>query len=107
MIGLYRSSVYRNQALFLIIFIFFLSCSSVGKRVVSESEVLTRTEIIQRSIEKVEENYNEINQHKNVGIYKRGYRDWKIILYSENNFYLVYMTEDGKVISIEKKEYIK
>ena len=55
----------------------------------------------------MEENYNEIILPKNVGIYKRGYRNWKIILYSENNFYLVYMTEDGKVISIEKKEYIK
>ena len=40
-----------------------------------------------------------------VGIYKKGYRDWKVVLYSEENYYLLEVSEDGNIISIEKKEY--
>ena len=105
--GLYGRAVFRKQILSLFIIMIFLGCSSVGKRVVPESEVLSRREIIQRSIEKVERDFNEAIPPKNVGIYKKGYRDWKVILYSKGSFYLIYMAEDGEVISIEKKDYVK
>lgn len=94
-----------RNLLFTFLFIFALSCSSVGKRVVPDSEVLPRNEIIQRSIEKVRQDYNEEILSKNVGIYKKGYRNWKVILYSENNYYLLYMTEDGKTVSLERRDY--
>ena len=106
-IGLYGRYILRKQNLFLFIIIFFLGCSSVGKRVVPESEVLSRREIIQRSIGKVERDFNETISPKNVGIYKKGYRDWKVILYSEGGFYLIYMAENGEIISTEKRNYIK
>ena len=97
--------VFIFKSVIIILFIFILSCSSVGKRIIPDSEVLSRSEIIQKSIEKVENNYNDIILKKNVGIYKKGYRDWKVVLYSEENYYLLEVSEDGNIISIEKKEY--
>ena len=101
----------RNQLLsirkfiFLFIFLFLVSCSSVGKRTVPDSEVLPKDSIVQIGIQGVEKKFGETVYSENVGIYKKGYRNWKVILYGKNNFYLAHITEGGKIVSIEKGSY--
>jgi len=42
---------------------------------------------------------------QNVGIYKKGFRNWKVILYGKQAYYQVFVTEDGKIVSSERFEY--
>ncbi|BBM35792.1 hypothetical protein [Pseudoleptotrichia goodfellowii] len=90
---------------FLFTFAFLISCSSVGKRTVPESEVLSKDGVVQIGIQGVEKKFGETVNSENVGVYKRGYNNWKIILYGKNNFYLVFVTEDGKIVSVEQGSY--
>jgi len=77
----------RKYLLFLMMILLF-SCSSLGKRTVAESEVVSKNV-----------------SRKNIGIYKRGYRNWKLVMYGKNNYYIVNVTEDGKVVSSSKEDY--
>ena len=85
--------------------IFLFSCSSVGKRTVPESEVVSKDIVIERGIEEVTKKFGEEVSRKNIGVYKRGYRNWKLVMYGTNNYYIVNVAEDGKIVSSSKEDY--
>ena len=85
--------------------ILLFSCSSLGKRTVAESEAVSKNTVVERGIEEVSEKFGEEGSRKNIGIYKRGYRNWKLVMYGKNNYYIVNVTEDGKVVSSSKEDY--
>ena len=92
----------------IIIFVAFgmlISCSSVGKRTVPDSEVVSRDTIVSNSISEVKQKFNEEIKPQNVGIYKKGFRNWKVILFGPNVYYQVFVAEDGKIISVERLYY--
>ena len=77
----------KLQKIFLaMFFMLMVSCSSVGTRTVSNK-------------------FGRDIDEKNVGIYKKGFRNWKVILYDVDCYYQVFVTEDGKVVSSEKLDY--
>ena len=83
----------KLQKIFLaIFFILLVSCSSVGTRTVPNSKVVSNK-------------FGRDIDEKNVGIYKKGFRNWKVILYDVDCYYQVFVTEDGKVVSSEKLDY--
>ena len=82
-----------------------ISCSSVGRRVVSDSEVVSRDTVVSNSISEIKEKFNDEIRPQNVGIYKKGFRNWKVILYGKQAYYLVFVTEDGKIVSSERLDY--
>jgi len=90
----------RKYLIFLMMILLF-SCSSLGKRTVAES----KNTVVERGIEEVSEKFGEEVSRKNIGVYKRGYRNWKLVMYGENNYYIVNVTEDGKVVSSSKEDY--
>ena len=94
----------KNYLVFLMM-IFLFSCSSVGKRTVAESEIVSKDIVVERGIEEVSEKFGEEVSRKNIGVYKRGYRNWKLVMYGKNNYYIVNVTEDGKVVSSSKEDY--
>ena len=89
----------------LLCFAMLISCSSVGKRVIPDSEVVSRDTIVSNSISEVKQKFNEEIKPQNVGIYKKGFSDWKVILYGENAYYQVKVTEDGKIVSSKVLKY--
>ena len=89
----------------LLCFAMLISCSSVGKRVIPDSEVVSRDVIVKNSISEVKQKFNEEIKPQNVGIYKKGFRNWKVILFGENVYYQVFVTEDGKIVSVERLDY--
>ena len=86
-------------------FLLMVSCSSVGKRVVPDYKVVSRNEIIQAGISEVSKKFGREIDEKNVGIYKKGFRNWKVILYDTDCYYQVSVSEDGKIVSSEKLDY--
>ena len=84
----------KNYLVFLMM-IFLFSCSSVGKRTVAESEVVSKDIVIERGIV----------SRKNIGVYKRGYRNWRLFMYGKDSYYIVNVTEDGKIFSSSKEDY--
>lgn len=81
------------------------SCSSVGRRVVPNSAVVSRDTVVNNSIAEVKQKFSEDIKFQNVGLYKRGFKNWKVILYGKLAYYQVLVTEDGKIVSSEKFEY--
>ena len=81
------------------------SCSSVGKRTVPDWEVVSKDVVIEKGIDEVSRKFGEYVSTKNIGINKRGYRDWKLILYGRENYYIVYVSEDGKIVSSTIEDY--
>ena len=65
----------------------------------------SKNTVVERGIEEVSEKFGEEVSRKNIGIYKRGYRNWKLVMYGKNNYYIVNVTEDGKVVSSSKEDY--
>ena len=49
-----------------------ISCSSVGKRVVPNSAVVSRDVVMNNSIEEVKKKFSETVGTKHVGLYKKG-----------------------------------
>ena len=94
----------RKYLLFLMM-IFLFSCSSVGKRTVAESEVVSKDIVIERGIEEVTKKFGEEVSRKNIGVYKRGYRNWRLFMYGKDSYYIVNVTEDGKIFSSSKEDY--
>ena len=94
----------KNYLVFLMM-IFLFSCSSVGKRTVAESEVVSKDIVIERGIEEVSEKFGEEVSRKNIGVYKRGYRNWRLFVYGKDSYYIVNVTEDGKIFSSSKEDY--
>ena len=82
-----------------------ISCSSVGKRTVLDSAVVSREIVVNNSIAEVKKKFNEEIGAQHVGLYKKGFRNWKVILYGQQAYYQVIVTEDGKIFSSEKLEY--
>ena len=94
----------KNYLVFLMM-IFLFSCSSVGKRTVPESEVVSKDIVIERGIEEVTKKFGEEVSRKNIGVYKRGYRNWRLSMYGKDSYYIVNVTEDGKIFSSSKEDY--
>ena len=86
-------------------FAILISCSSVGKRVIPDSEVVSRDMVVSNSISEIKEKFNDEIRPQNVGIYKKGFRNWKVILYGKQAYYTVFVTEDGKIVSSERLDY--
>ena len=82
-----------------------ISCSSVGKRIVPNSAVVSRDVVMNNSIAEVKRKFNEEIESQNVGLYKKGFRNWKVILYGKQAYYQVFVTEDGKIVSSERFDY--
>ena len=82
-----------------------ISCSSVGKRTVPDSAVVSRDVVVNNSIAEIKKKFSEDVKSENVGLYKKGFRNWKVILYGKQAYYQVFVTEDGKIVSSERFEY--
>ena len=82
----------RKHLIFLMI-ILLVSCSSLGKRTVAESEIVSKDIVVERGIEEVSSKFGEEVSRKNIGVYKRGYRNWKLVMYGTNNYYIVNVAE--------------
>ena len=95
----------KKKYLIFLMMIFLFSCSSLGKRTVLESEIVSKDIVIERGIEEISKKFGEEVSRKNIGVYKRGYRNWKLVMYGKNNYYIVNVTEDGKVVSSSKEDY--
>jgi hypothetical protein len=82
-----------------------VSCSSVGKRTIPDSAVVSRDTITDNSIAEVSQKFGEDIKLQNVGLYKKGFRNWNVILYGKQAYYRVVVTEDGKIVSSERLDY--
>ena len=95
----------KRKHLIFLMMILLVSCSSLGKRTVAESEVVSKDIVVERGIEEVSGKFGEKISRKNIGVYKRGYRNWKLVMYGTNNYYIVNVAEDGKIVSSSKEDY--
>ena len=82
-----------------------VSCSYVGVRTVPDSAVVSRDTVVENSILEIKNKFGEEIKPQDVGIYKKGFSDWKVILYGENAYYQVKVTEDGKIVSSKVLKY--
>ena len=94
-----------RKIIIILCFGILISCSSVGKRVVPNSAVVSRDTVVNNSIVEVNRKFNEEIESQNVGLYKKGFRNWKVILYGKQAYYQVFVTEDGKIVSSERFDY--
>ena len=95
----------KRKHLIFLMMILLVSCSSLGKRTVAESEIVSKDIVVERGIEEVYSKFGEEVSRKNIGVYKRGYRNWKLVMYGTNNYYIVNVAEDGKIVSSSKEDY--
>ena len=95
----------KRKYLIFVMIILLVSCSSLGKRTIAESEIVSKDIIVERGIEEVSSKFGEEVSRKNIGVYKRGYRNWKLVMYGTNNYYIVNVAEDGKIVSSSKEDY--
>ena len=95
----------KRKHLIFLMMILLVSCSSLGKRTVAESEIVSKDIVVERGIEEVSSKFGEEVSRKNIGVYKRGYRNWKLVMYRTNNYYIVNVAEDGKIVSSSKEDY--
>jgi putative liporotein len=95
----------KRKYLIFVMIILLVSCSSLGKRTVAESEIVSKDIVVERGIEEVSSKFGEEVSRKNIGVYKRGYRNWKLVMYGTNNYYIVNVAEDGKIVSSSKEDY--
>ena len=95
----------KRKHLIFLMMILLVSCSSIGKRTVAESEIVSKDIVVERGIEEVSSKFGEEVSRKNIGVYKRGYRNWKLVMYGTNNYYIVNVAEDGKIVSSSKEDY--
>ena len=95
----------KRKHLIFLMMILLVSCSSLGKRTVAESEIVSKDIVVERGIEEVSRKFGEEVSRKNIGVYKRGYRNWKLVMYGTNNYYIVNVAEDGKIVSSSKEDY--
>ena len=95
----------KRKHLIFLMMILLVSCSPLGKRTVAESEIVSKDIVVERGIEEVSSKFGEEVSRKNIGVYKRGYRNWKLVMYGTNNYYIVNVAEDGKIVSSSKEDY--
>ena len=67
--------------------------------------VMVSCSVVNNSIAEIKKKFSEDIKSENVGLYKKGFRNWKVILYGEQAYYQVFVTEDGKIVSSERFEY--
>jgi len=65
----------KRKHLIFLMMILLVSCSSLGKRTVAESEIVSKDIVVERGIEEVSSKFGEEVSRKNIGVYKRGYRN--------------------------------
>ena len=65
----------KRKYLIFVMIILLVSCSSLGKRTVAESEIVSKDIVVERGIEEVSSKFGEEVSRKNIGVYKRGYRN--------------------------------
>ena len=94
-----------RKIIIILCFGMLISCSSVGKRVIPDSAVVSRDTVVSNSIEEVKKKFNEAVEAQHVGLYKKGFRNWKVILYGAEAYYQVIVSEDGKIVSSERLDY--
>lgn len=82
-----------------------VSCSYVGVRTVPNSAVVSRDTVVENSILEIKNKFGEEIKPQDVGIYKKGFGNWKVILYGENAYYQVRVSEDGKIVSSKVLKY--
>ena len=82
-----------------------VSCSYVGVRTVPNSAVVSRDTVVENSILEIKDKFGEEVKPQDVGIYKKGFGNWKVILYGKQAYYQVFVTEDGKIVSSERFDY--
>ena len=85
-----------KKAVIILCFGILISCSSVGKRVVPNSAVVSRDTVVNNSIVEVNRKFNEEIESQNVGLYKKGYGIAYVNMTKE---------EDGKIVSSERFDY--
>ena len=95
----------KRKHLIFLMMILLVSCSSLGKRTVAESEIVSKDIVVERGIEEVSSKFGEEVSRKNIGVYKRGYRNWRLFMYGKDSYYIVNVTEDGKIFSSSKEDY--
>ena len=95
----------KRKHLIFLMMILLVSCSSLGKRTVAESEIVSKDIVVERGIEEVSSKFGEEVSRKNIGVYKRCCRKWKLVMYGTNNYYIVNVAEDGKIVSSSKEDY--
>ena len=62
-----------RKIIIILCFGMLISCSSVGKRVVPDSAVVSRDTVVSNSIEEVKKKFNEAVEAQHVGLYKKGF----------------------------------
>ena len=95
----------KRKHLIFLMMILLVSCSSLGKRTVAESEIVSKDIVVERGIEEVSSKFGEEVSRKNIVVYKRGYINWKLFMYWTNKYYIVNVAEDGKIVSSSKEDY--
>ena len=94
-----------RKIIIILCFGMLISCSSVGKIVLPDSSVVSRDTVVRKRIKELNKKFNEAVGCQHVGLYKKGFRNWKVILYGVQAYYQVIVTEDGKIVSSERLEY--
>lgn len=74
-------------------------------RTVPDSAVVSRDTVVENSILEIKDKFGEEIKSQDVGIYKKGFGNWKVILYGENAYYEVRVSEDGKIVSSRVLKY--
>ena len=64
-----------KKVVIILCFGILISCSSVGKRVVPNSAVVSRDTVVNNSIVEVNRKFNEEIGTQHVGLYKKGFRN--------------------------------
>ena len=92
------------KKLIFLIMLLFISCTAVT---VPKTSVYTKDQILEIGINEVKRVYGLDIDKENTAIFKSGYGEWKIVLYSPTNHIFVLINEDGSIKSVEMKDYIQ
>ena len=92
------------KKLIFLLMLFFMSCTTVT---VPKTSMYTKDQIVEIGIEEVRKTYGLDIDKKDVAVFKSGYGQWKVVLYSATNPIFVMIDENGAVKSVEMKDYIQ
>ena len=92
------------KKLIFLIMLLFISCTTVT---VPKTSIYTKEQIVEIGIKEVKRVYNLDIDSKDTAVFKSGYGEWKVVLYSATNPVFVIINEDGTVKSVEMKDYIQ
>ena len=92
------------KKLIFLIMLLFLSCTAAT---VPKTSMYTKDQIAEIGIKEVKRVYGLDIAREDTAIFKSGYGEWKIVLYSPTNPIFVLINEDGSIKSVEMKDYIQ